>query len=217
MAVLRAPSSRRPHLSRPLRALRRHRGGVEAIRRHRRLVVDEAAAGIGRQLPYPVPHRDRVEGADLDAEVTVHAEVVVDEEGRGPALLPLAGPGEFDAAGGTDPGAGVAGGALEPPGPLLDGEDVAVQRAEGLEAVLVRVLGGDGRGEEVAERDLEGYEDAPEAPEEVAEVAAHGQACAGRRETFPLGRFAMVSWVICSWSLRTPKMRASGVGGQPGT
>ena len=94
---------------------------------------------------------------------------------------------------------------------------MAVEGPEGLKPVLLGVLGGDGRGEEVAERDLEGEEDAPEAPEEVAEVAAHGQACAGRRETFPLGRFAMVSWVICSWSLSTPKMSASGVGGQPGT
>ncbi|MBM2836804.1 MAG: hypothetical protein HW409_993, partial [candidate division NC10 bacterium] len=65
---------------------------------------------------------------------------------------------------------------------------MAVQRPEGLEAVLVGVLGGDGRGEEVAERDLEGHEDAPEAPEEVPEVAAHGQACAGRRETRMLQR-----------------------------
>src|SRR5574341_622339 len=173
MAVLMAPSSRRPYLSRPLGALRRHRGGIEAIRRHRRLVVDEAAAGVGGELPDPGPHRDRVEGADLDAEVTVHAEVVVDEEGGGPAVLALAGPGQLDAAGGADPGAGVAGGALEFAGPLLDGEDVAVQRAEGLDAVLLGVLGGDGRGEEVAERDLEGEQDAPEAAEEVAEVAAH--------------------------------------------
>jgi small subunit ribosomal protein S3 len=37
-----------------------------------------------------------------------------------------------------------------------------------------------------------------EAAEEVPEVATHGQACAGRRDTFPLGRLAMVSWVICS-------------------
>jgi len=146
---------------------RGHRGGVEAVGGHGLQVVDQATARGGAELADPGPHRNGVKRTDLDAEVAVHAEVVVDGKGGRAAGLALAGAGELDAAGGTDPGAGLAGGALELSGRLVGPQYVAVQRAQRLRPMLIGVLDGDSGGEEVAERHPHGAKDTCAAAEQV--------------------------------------------------
>src|SRR5574337_335466 len=129
-----------------------HRRGIEALCRQGLQIVDQAAAHRGAELADPCPHRNGVEWADLDAEVAVHAKVVIDGKGGRVAVLALTGTGELYTAGGADPSAGLTGGTFELSGRLIDREHVAVQRAQRLRPMFIGILDGDGWGEEVPER-----------------------------------------------------------------